>query len=147
MPKFKPRTKQQNKVFHSLLSQHKFDAEAKAELVFDITKGRTESSAEMSYLEMNHAIKRLNGTPLTVDRKTQLAKKSAGVVTLATATHLDHLKKLWRENPDRTEAGLEALCLRTIKSKRPRTSKECSTMCEAVKSMNKRYLAEQKEAA
>lgn len=54
-----PRTKEQNAIFHRLLTRHKFDKEDKAEFVFMLSGERTRSSAELSYEEMQKGIDRL----------------------------------------------------------------------------------------
>ena len=54
------RTPAQNSRFHTLLSLRKFDREDKAALVHQCTKGRTESSKEMTIAEMKTAIEILD---------------------------------------------------------------------------------------
>lgn len=53
------RTLEQNKAFHALLTQRKFDREDKDALVLLITGGRTNSSSQMTVDEMRVAIERL----------------------------------------------------------------------------------------
>lgn len=157
MPKFIPRTKAQNSAIHSLLGKYKFDGESKAEFVFDITNGRTESTKEMSFDEANEMIHRLGGRTFTkqmMSRRTEnYHKQKDGIETIATSTHKDHLKKLARER-NMSEAGLGDLSARVNKGLRtPRTSKEVNRVIEAIKAMNRRdrtfagFKKEDKEAA
>lgn len=46
------RNPKQNSIFHMLITELGIDAEAKAEMVYDYTDGRTSSSSEMSEHEM-----------------------------------------------------------------------------------------------
>lgn len=68
-----PRTDEQNRVFHKLIGQHKFDPDEKAELVFLVSGERTRSSAKLTFAEMATAIKRLQG-PIDSSVKKMRAK-------------------------------------------------------------------------
>jgi len=151
---FKPRDLEQNKAIHALLGKHGFDKEAKAEMVVDITGGRTESTAEMSFDEANVMIKRLGGeaihdtSPAAVKRRTrQYHHQKAGVVNIDIAASKKKLAELWSAVPGRTDAGLSALATRMLKHYPPRTTAEYGKVIEAVKAMNARGSAPPKEAA
>ena len=148
MPKL--RTLAQNKIIHSLLNTWGFDSESKSELVLDITKGRTESTKELTFAEANFMIEKLKGSkpePGQSIRNIQHRRASAGVPTIVTPTHLDEMRRLWRSVETRTDAGLEALTQRIIKKPRPLTAQECNKVIEAIKSMNKRAKEAAKTAA
>lgn len=148
----KPRTLQQNKIIHSLLNTWGFDSESKREMVLDITKGRTESTKELTFAEANFLIEKLQGTapsnaPGKSTRNIQHKRATAGVPTIVTPTHLDEMRRLWRSIEGRTDAGLQSLTERIIKKPRPRTAQECNKVIEAIKSMNKRAKEAAKTAA
>lgn len=63
------RTNAQNSRFHALIAARKFDKEEKAALVLTYTQGRSDSSADMTYQEMNEAIKHLEGLEMASIRK------------------------------------------------------------------------------
>jgi flagellar motility protein MotE (MotC chaperone) len=113
--------------------------------IFELTNGESESSSDLTFEMKNHIIKKLGGNPFTkptANRRTaNYQKQKAGVETLVTPTYIDAMKKRWRQVEGRTDEGLETLCLRINKVKRPRTMKECSKVIEAIKSMNKRAAA------
>lgn len=155
MPKFIPRTNKQNSAFHKLLNKWKFDSEAKAQFVFDITKGRTESSKEMSFDEMNFAIEKLGGTPFQSKEKRQTRYFPKNVVGLdpiskeAIQVMEEYRAKLPRLLND---DAFKNLCLRTIKKEYPTRVKDGQRMIECLKAMSKRATAsatapEIKEAA
>jgi hypothetical protein len=77
------RTNEQNARFHQLLTQHKIDDEAKAEIVKTHSGGRVESSAEMSTIEMSKAIKALE-----VKSEDQLKRMRAKALNVARALGL-----------------------------------------------------------
>lgn len=157
MPKFIPRTNAQNKAIHSLLNQFNFDRDSKAEMVFDITNGRTESSGEMSFDEANVMIRRLGGRAFDApnqfrSRRTEnYHKQKAGIQTIPTSTHVD----LMRSRAHRrgiTPDGLGDLSARVNGGNRhPKTSKEVSRVIEAIKAMDardkKKSQSEKQEAA
>ena len=143
-PKFRPRTKAQNSIIHSLLGRFGFKSEDKAELVYDITGGRTEHSSEMSFAEAEQMINRLGGNPRrkkesdAAPRTVQARRREAGVETIATATHKDLMNRLARGR-EMSEQGLGDLSARVNKGTRsPRTSKEVNRVIEAIKNMNRR---------
>lgn len=72
------RTKDQNAIFHRLLTLRKFDREDKAELVRTITNGRTTSSSQMTVDEMRVAIKRLQD-----DQDASLKRMRAKIINIA----------------------------------------------------------------
>lgn len=112
------------------------------EWIFDLTNDKSESSSDLTFEQKNHVIEKLGGRPFTKPTKSRRTenhnKQKAGIDTLVTPTYMDAMRKRWREIPGRTDEGLEALCLRTIKAAKPRTMKECQKMIEAIKSMNLR---------
>lgn len=136
----KKRTLKQNRIIHSLLTKRGFAADDKAQLVYDITKGRTESTKEMYESEADVMITRLGGkvSSFTSRRTVNYRKQKAGIATVVSQKHLAEMKRLWFLKPHRTKAGLEAMCNRIFKNKRPRTAQECSKIIEAIKSMNSR---------
>lgn len=150
MPKFKPRTLGQNSAIHGLLGSWGINAEEKAAMVADITKGRTESTKDMSFDEANVMIDRLGGQPFSANvaklsrRSVNHYRQQANVPQIVTPEHLGKLNREWFKKPGRTEQGLKQLCQRILKDAqgnpldRPRTTDECSKVIEAVKSMNKR---------
>lgn len=155
MPK-KKRTNLQNKIIHQLVGKWDFTRDDKAEMVFDITNGRTASTKEMYFDEANEMIHRLQGQPVTESRRTvNHRNQKAGVESIATATHRDFMNQLVRGR-NITKEGLEKLSARVNSGvKNPRTSKEVNRIIEAIKQMNRRDKTnaqsatgdEQKEAA
>lgn len=144
MPKFYPRTLKQNNALHKLLDQRGFAQEDKADMVFDFTKGRTEHSSEMSFDECNAMITHLGGQAFpksgtTPRRTTNYRRQQAGIEQIASPTHKDLMRNLWRKKDDRTDEGLESLSARVNKGLRiPRTTKEVNRVIEAIKAMNRR---------
>ena len=157
MPKFTPRTLKQNNAIHGLLGSWGINADEKAAMVSEITKGRTESTKEMSFDEANVMIDRLGGQPFSANvaklsrRSVNHYRQQADVPQIVTQEHLGKLHREWFKKPGRTEEGLKKLCLGMLKDKqgnpleKPRTTTECNKVIEAVKSMNKRK--PKKEAA
>ena len=135
MPK---RTAQQNKVFHSLLAKRGFDTEAKAEFVFELTKGRTEHSSEMTIEEMNFAIEKLGGSMTQKPTRTvNYHRQKTGVKAIITPEQNYKINQLSNKRGMTAEA-LEKLCLRTIKRERPQTTEQGKKIIEALKSMIER---------
>lgn len=139
MPKFIKRTTNQNRALHKLLSKHRFTNEDKAEMVFDVTNGRTEHSSEMSFDECNAMIERLGGTPFwsKQNRHTQYFPKNViGIISPQAK------EKIAEERNKRPQlAGVEAwhrFCQRTIKKNEPRTVTDGQKIIEALKAMNRR---------
>ena len=54
------RTLQQNSRFHALVGHRKLDKEEKKALCLDVSNGRTDSSSDLTFEEMNQAIKMLD---------------------------------------------------------------------------------------
>jgi hypothetical protein len=142
---FTPRNLEQNKAIHALLGKHRFDREAKADMVADITGGRAESTKEMSFEEANVMIARLGGEPIhdtspaAVNRRTlQYRRQKTGVVSIDIAKSKKLLGDLWLAVPGRKDSGLAALATRILKHYPPLTTAEYGKVIEAVKSMNKR---------
>lgn len=142
----RPRTAAQNKAIHSLLNKFNFDTDSKAEMVADITGGRTESTKEMFFDEANVMIARLGGSafsnagqPAARPRRTEnYHRQKTGVEQIATATHIDLMRSRARAR-GMTEDGLGDLSARVNRGVRqPRTSKEVSRVIEAIKAMAKR---------
>jgi hypothetical protein len=141
MPKFIPRTNRQNSAFHKLVGKWKFDTEAKAQFVFDITKGRTESSKEMSFDEMNCAIEKLGGTPFQSKEKRQTRYFPKNVVGLDPISK-DAIRVMeeYRAKLPRLESDLafQKLCLNVIKKVYPTRVRDGQKMIECLKAMSNR---------
>lgn len=112
-----------------------------ADLAHGVTLGRTSSLKEITFEEANDMIEALGGVKFSLfkSRRTEnYHRQQAGIKTIVTAAHLEKMTELWFAYPHRTEAGLIAICQRTIKVDHPRTAEECNKIVEAIKSMNKR---------
>lgn len=138
----KLRTLAQNNIIHGLLGNFGFDREAKAEMVLDITQGRTESSKEMTFDEANVMIKRLDGRPIFAARKAprteQLDRQIAGIKRIASAKHRN-LMELKARRRGISPEGLGDLSASVNKGIRnPRTTEEVNRVIEAIKAMDKR---------
>lgn len=135
MPKF--RDLQQNKVLWGLFNAWGFDREAIDEMAEDVTGGRTKHTSKLYFNEANEVIKRLQGSPTSPTR----TYRKAGEVT---STHIDFMRRIWREVEGRTDEGLKSLCRRMLKDEngnpldKPITSTQCNKVVEAIKAMNKR---------
>jgi hypothetical protein len=142
MPK-KLRDKQQNKVMWGLFNAWGFDREAIDELVYEVTNGRTTHTSKLYFDEANEVIKRLQGNPTSPLKTYRKADE-------VTSTHLDFMRRIWRQMPNRTNEGLKNLCKRMLKDENgkaldvPKTTKQCSQVIEAIKAMNKRAKQEAK---
>lgn len=151
--KTKKRSKTVEQIQHgamwALVRKNMTDAEFR-EWIYDLTNGKSESSSELNFDQKNFVIEKLGGRPFSKpaqSRRTENHRKQkAGIETLVTSTYLDAMRNRWREIDGRTDEGLEALCLRTIKVSKPRTMNECKKMVEAIKSMNKRAKLAQSQA-
>lgn len=145
MPERK-RTSQQNRIIHSLVGKWKFTPDDKAELVFDITNGRTCSTKELTFDEANVMIHRLDGRPVVAQplagkspRTVNYHRQKTGVEQIATPTHKDLMRSLWRKVEGRTDEGLARLSARVNQGlENPRTTKQVNRVIEAIKSMNAR---------
>lgn len=148
MPKKNLRTNQQNKALHLLLNKHGFTSDDKAEMVFDLTNGRTEHSSEMSFDEANAMIERLGGTPFRSRQKRQTQYFPKNVIALVSTQAKEKIVELRNQRP--LLAGVEAwhrFCQRTCGKTEPRTVKDGQKIIEALKAMNKRDAETAKEAA
>ena len=140
MPKMK--TVAQNKRIFGLKRELRLEHEDLREIAFLVSDGRVERISELRYTEADLIIKTLESKlPKSNEpsrRTVNYHKQKAGIETLVTPTMLDLMRTLWRKVEGRTDEGLEALTLRIIKVTKPRTTKECSKVIEAIKSMNSR---------
>lgn len=114
------------------------------ELAADITGGRTDRLSLLSWEEANAMIRRLGGEPFspssgnpTPRRTANYRKQRDGIVTMATPKALALMDDLAARRGMSPE-GLERMCYRMLKSKRPRTAQGCNAVIEALKSMNAR---------
>lgn len=140
------RTKLQNASIHQRRSVTKITDENYRVLVFNLTNGRTETSAEMTTQEADELIKALGGVPPVRSRRTQQRRnKAAGVIGLITPAQTQTLNALaearWGVN---FAQPLQSLCQRMHRRKSPRTSKQAQSLIEAIKAMQAR---DQKTAA
>lgn len=131
------------------LHMAKEDLEA---LAFEITGERTDHLSALTFDEANAVIGRLGGEPFGKGRprsrrSVQRDRQLAGVVNIDLRRSLKLLDELWSAFPGRSPDGLEKLCARMIKHPRPLHTTECGKVIEAVKSMNAREIAREKEAA
>ena len=132
---------QQNRIIHQLIGRRRLDVEEKALLVGEASGGRTESSAKLTRQEANRLIERLGGSPPQLSRRTeQLRRQEAGVKQIATPKQRAYMYKLWNRFSHRRLSGLDKLCRRTIKRRRPQTTEQANKVIEAIKSMNLRTL-------
>lgn len=99
--------------------------------------------SRLSFKDANRLIVRLGGEPFplvspvadTTPRRTvNYRRQKAGVVALASPRHLEYLETLAR-NRGITPQGLDRLCMRMLRSRRPRTARGCNAVIEAIKSM------------
>lgn len=144
MPSKLMKTPAQNKAIFGLGAKLGCGHEELRELAFDVTNGRTDSLKALTFDEANGMIRRLGGRAFSKPnefrskRSQQYDKQKTGVETIVTIQHLEKLRRIWFAKPHRTEDGLKAMCQRVIKLDKPRTTKECNKVIEAVKSMNTR---------
>lgn len=142
--KFKPRTKAQNTMIHAIAAKLGLDKDSLHELAFDVSGKRTERTSELSVDEAAKLINRLQmwANPHALENKStrtmQYRRQQAGVARIVTPEHIDKMRSLWFAKPGRTESGLESLTLRQIKLEKPRTTKQCNSVIEAIKAMNLR---------
>lgn len=154
MPKL--RTKRQNSIMFGLAAKAGVSHDDLRDWTAEITNGRTEHTSKLYQHECNEIIDRLKKfvQPEEVSPRTvSYRRRKAGVEQIVTAEHLQKMSELWFKVEGRTPSGLESLTLRIIKIERPRTTKECNKVIEAIKSMNTRaktfsaFKKEDKEAA
>lgn len=138
------KTVDQNRAIFGLAHKLNMETEDIRDLADDVTGGRTRSLKEISFDEANAIIVRLggeafppDGSPAAPRRTVNHRKQQAGVVTLASPAHLRKLDDLAAARGISPE-GLERMCFRMLRSKRPATAKGCNAVIEALKSMAKR---------
>lgn len=142
--KNQPKTTVQIKAIFGLAKSRgvEMDDETKSDLALAASTGRTDRLSFLSFDEANVLIKNLGGDPVpasgVIPRRTLNHKKQeAGVVTMASWSHLNKMDELAFKRGMSPEQ-LQRLCMRTIKSKRPRTAQACNAVIEALKSMIQR---------
>ena len=124
------------------------------ELAHDVSGGRVERLSLLTWEEANAMIRRLGGEPFNssssgspVPRRTaNYRKQRDGIVTMASPQALAYLDRL-AERRGMSPEGLERMCYRMLKSKRPLTAQGCNAVIEALKSMNARDRRRNQEAA
>lgn len=136
------KTVEQNKAIFGLGSKLGMHIEDLRDLADEITKGRTRSLKEISFQEANAMIVRMGGeafpvSPAAPRRTVNHRKQKAGVVTLPSPAALKKMDGLAAARGMSAE-GLERMCMRMLRTKRPRTAQGCNAVIEALKSMNKR---------
>lgn len=139
-----PKTTEQLRAIFGLGKKANFEKADLEEMAADITGGRVERLSLLSFDEANAMIRRLGGEPFSPSSGSPLPRRTAnyrkqrdGIVTMATPKALammDDLAARRGMSPD----GLERMCNRMFKSKRPRTAQACNAVIEALKSMNRR---------
>jgi len=137
------RTKAQNSLMFGLAGKAGVSHDDLRDWTAEITNGRTEHTSELYYSEAVEIIDRLQNylNPQQTQpslRTVQYRRQQAGVEQIVTQEHLQKLNDLWFAKKDRTPSGLESLCFRMLKLNKPRTTKDCNKVIEAVKAMNKR---------
>lgn len=109
-----------------------------ADVVFRITRERTDSLAELTFDEANACIKDLGGVPFQLfarsKRTENYRKQQAGIKTIETDAHLKLIEELsgalgW--DADR----LRGFCQRQIKKDSPTTTEEGNKVVEPLKAM------------
>lgn len=163
---FKPRTQLQNKRLHSLIGEfnklpigYRIDGGSKAEMVYEITKGRTEHSSEMSEGECAAMIgslerkiaeirKHLNIKPPRGHSKRNIQHKmqQANIKRIVTGEHLAELRQ-WGVNVGFTAEKLIAFNNKQIGKDWPVTTEECNKCIEPLKKMHRRGWRANREAA
>lgn len=144
------KTVDQNKAIFGLGSKLGMHIEDLRDLAEEITKGRTRSLKEISFQEANVMIVRMGGeafpvSPAAPRRTVNHRKQKAGVVTLPSPKALALMDRLAAERGMSAE-GLERMCMRMLRTKRPRTAQGCNAVIEALKSMIKRDQAKRRAA-
>lgn len=145
-----PKTTDQLRAIFGLAKSRgvEMDDDTKAALSLRASKDRTDRLSMLSFDEANVLIKHLGGDPIPQSQiangKSQIPrrtlnhrKQKTGVVTLASPGHLAKMDRLAADRGMSRE-GLERMCLRMLKTKRPRTAVAVNAVIEALKSMNKR---------
>lgn len=140
------RTKLQNSIIHARRKVRGISDEYYKTLVFNISNGRTETSADLSVEEADRLISALGGVPPAHSRRTQQRRnKAAGVIALITPAQTQTLNALAEARWGTDYAKpLSALCQRMHRRNAPHTSKQAQSLIEAIKSMQAR---DQKTAA
>jgi hypothetical protein len=137
----KPRNLAQNKTIHALLRDAGIDKELKAQMVLDITKDRTDSTANMYYAEANEMIIKLGGRAYDSSmRTTQASRKNQNIPVLAKASQKE-LIEAYGKRFFTQENGLQIWIEKRIGHYPVRTSKEAQSCIEALKKMVARKAA------
>lgn len=138
------KTVEQNRAIFGLGHKLSMETDDLRDLAEDVSGGRTRSLKEITFDEANAIIVRLggeafppDGSPAVPRRTVNHRKQQAGVVTLASPAHLKKMDDLAAARGISPE-GLERMCFRMLRSKRPKTAKGCNAVIEALKSMAKR---------
>ncbi len=144
------KTVEQNKAIFGLGGKLGMHIDDIRDLAEDVTGGRTRSLKEISFQEANAMIVRMGGeafpvSPAAPRRTVNHRKQKASVVTLPSPKALALMERLAADRGMSPE-GLERMCLRMLKSKRPITALGCNAVIEALKSMNKRDQAKRRAA-
>ncbi len=147
------RTKIQNAKMHGIAAKLGIPHEDLGDFAFEYSEGRTDHTSELYVAEMDKLIRHLEyllaqKTGETTPRRTvNYRRAKTGVVSIETPRQIKKLNDLWFAYAFRTAEGLEKLCLNTIKTDAPKTTKEFQKMIEAVKSMNAREAAKSNQEA
>lgn len=143
MPKY--RSTAQNKQMFGLAARAGLTHEDLRDWAAEVSNGRTEHTSKLYTNQAQMIIERLKAVvnPQVSRRTVNYRKQSVGIKTIATATHIDHLRKLARER-GMTGDGLHSLCRRMLRDASgnpldfPRTAQETNKVIEAIKKMNER---------
>lgn len=134
-----PKTTEQLRVIFGLGNGRGLDKDALTQILIDRTGGKVERLSLMSFDQANEMIKHLGGDPIgsasgVPTRTKNYHRQKAGVVQLVTVQQLSKIGQLAKQRNMSTE-GLESLCMKVIKKKRPTTTKEANKVTEALKAM------------
>lgn len=134
------RTKLQNSIIHASKNNAKISNDNYRALVFRISAGRTESSADLTVKEANELIEALGGTAPGKALNKPRHKAGNNVTNLPSEAQTSHLKSLavQRWGAENYATAFSALCQHTISKPKPLTAAHAKTMIEAIKAMNKR---------
>ncbi|HQU84841.1 MAG TPA: hypothetical protein PKY59_17010 [Pyrinomonadaceae bacterium] len=134
------RTSAQNKLMHGYTAKCGLSKDDLRDYAAEVSNGRTDHTSELYVEEAAQIIDRLQKIAEPKKdvsiRTVQYRRQTAGVEQIVTVAHLTKLKNLWFKKSERTAEGLEKLCNRIIKHSKPRTTKECNKVIEAIKQMN-----------
>jgi len=138
MPKL--RTKAQNSLMFGLASKAGVSHDDLRDWTAEITNGRTDHTSKLYHHEALEIINRLQNfvSPNQTPRRTvNYRRRRDGIEQIVSIAHLGKLQSL-ADGRGMTNEGLQQLCLRMIKTEKPRTTKECNKIIEAIKAMNTR---------